>query len=285
MFVSDFAIRRPIVTVVTMIALVVFGAAALAKLDTDEFPAIDAPIVFVAIAYPGAAPGRRRARSPHAHRRQDFRHQRRRQDQLDGDRRLRADHRPVRVLEAGRPGDAGHTRRHLRGARSTPGRNHRADHPALRPEPAADRVAGAHVERALAAAAHADRRPDDRRRAARDRRCRAGERRGRRQRAAQRQRPPERPRRAGCGHRSGRGRAPRAKSRGAGRQREQRARAAFDQAGRAARPPGGFLRARHLRAERRSSSRSARWPASRRGPRSRCRPRSTAGVRRSVSTS
>jgi len=56
MFVSDFAIRRPIVTVVTMIALVVFGAAALAKLDTDEFPAIDAPIVFVAIAYPGAAP-------------------------------------------------------------------------------------------------------------------------------------------------------------------------------------------------------------------------------------
>ncbi len=56
MFISDFAIRRPIVTVVTMIALVVFGAAALAKLDTDEFPAIDAPIVFVAIAYPGAAP-------------------------------------------------------------------------------------------------------------------------------------------------------------------------------------------------------------------------------------
>jgi HAE1 family hydrophobic/amphiphilic exporter-1 len=56
MFVSDFAIRRPIVTVVTMIALVVFGLAALAKLDTDEFPSIDAPIVFVAIAYPGAAP-------------------------------------------------------------------------------------------------------------------------------------------------------------------------------------------------------------------------------------
>src|SRR5262252_7100489 len=56
MFVSDFAIRRPIVTVVTMIALVVFGMASLARLDTDEFPDIDAPIVFVAIAYPGAAP-------------------------------------------------------------------------------------------------------------------------------------------------------------------------------------------------------------------------------------
>src|SRR6476660_1183877 len=56
MFVSDFAIRRPIVTVVTMIALVVFGLASLARLDTDEFPDIDAPIVFVAIAYPGASP-------------------------------------------------------------------------------------------------------------------------------------------------------------------------------------------------------------------------------------
>ena len=56
MFISDFAIRRPIVTVVTMIALVVFGLASLSRLDTDEFPSIDAPIVFVAIAYPGAAP-------------------------------------------------------------------------------------------------------------------------------------------------------------------------------------------------------------------------------------
>ena len=56
MFISDFAIRRPIITVVTMIALVVFGLASLARLDTDEFPDIDAPIVFVAIAYPGAAP-------------------------------------------------------------------------------------------------------------------------------------------------------------------------------------------------------------------------------------
>jgi HAE1 family hydrophobic/amphiphilic exporter-1 len=56
MFISDFAIKRPIITVVTMIALVVFGLASLAKLDTDEFPAIDAPIVFVAIPYPGASP-------------------------------------------------------------------------------------------------------------------------------------------------------------------------------------------------------------------------------------
>ena len=56
MFISDFAIRRPIVTVVTMLALVAFGLAALFKLQTDEFPDIQAPIVFVGVAYPGASP-------------------------------------------------------------------------------------------------------------------------------------------------------------------------------------------------------------------------------------
>ena len=56
MFISDFAIKRPIITVVTMIAIVVFGLAALTRLETDEFPDIDQPIVFIGIAYPGAAP-------------------------------------------------------------------------------------------------------------------------------------------------------------------------------------------------------------------------------------
>ena len=56
MFISDFAIRRPIITVVVTIALAVFGIAALARLQTDEFPDIDAPIVFVGIVYPGASP-------------------------------------------------------------------------------------------------------------------------------------------------------------------------------------------------------------------------------------
>ncbi len=56
MFVSDFAIRRPIVTVVVMIALVVFGIFALARTDVDEFPDISAPVVFVAVPYPGASP-------------------------------------------------------------------------------------------------------------------------------------------------------------------------------------------------------------------------------------
>jgi HAE1 family hydrophobic/amphiphilic exporter-1 len=56
MLISDFAIRRPIVTIVTMIALVVFGLVALFRLQTDEFPDIDAPIVFVGVVYPGASP-------------------------------------------------------------------------------------------------------------------------------------------------------------------------------------------------------------------------------------
>src|SRR5947208_2798227 len=56
MLISDFAIRRPIITVVTVIALVVFGLASLARLDTDEFPNIESPIVFIGIAYPGASP-------------------------------------------------------------------------------------------------------------------------------------------------------------------------------------------------------------------------------------
>ncbi len=56
MWISDFAIRRPLITVVTMLALVAFGIAALINLQTDEFPDVSQPIVAVSIAYPGAAP-------------------------------------------------------------------------------------------------------------------------------------------------------------------------------------------------------------------------------------
>src|SRR5215218_4904614 len=56
MFISDFAIKRPIITIVTMVALVVFGLVSLLKLDTDEFPDFEQPIVFIGAAYPGASP-------------------------------------------------------------------------------------------------------------------------------------------------------------------------------------------------------------------------------------
>ncbi len=56
MFISDFAIKRPIVTVVSMLALVVFGAFALFQLEVDEFPEINPPVVAVSLPFPGASP-------------------------------------------------------------------------------------------------------------------------------------------------------------------------------------------------------------------------------------
>ncbi|HEY0874158.1 MAG TPA: efflux RND transporter permease subunit [Vicinamibacterales bacterium] len=56
MFISDLAIKRPVITIVTMLAIVVFGVAALIQLDTDEFPDVQPPIVAIAIPYPGASP-------------------------------------------------------------------------------------------------------------------------------------------------------------------------------------------------------------------------------------
>jgi HAE1 family hydrophobic/amphiphilic exporter-1 len=56
MFISDFAIKRPIVTVTAMVALVVFGIFALLNLHTDEFPDIQQPVIGLTIVYPGATP-------------------------------------------------------------------------------------------------------------------------------------------------------------------------------------------------------------------------------------
>jgi HAE1 family hydrophobic/amphiphilic exporter-1 len=55
-FISDFSIRRPIITVVCMLGLVVFGIFALVQLKTDEFPDVSPPIVSVSVPYPGASP-------------------------------------------------------------------------------------------------------------------------------------------------------------------------------------------------------------------------------------
>lgn len=56
MIISDSAIRRPVITIVAMLALVVFGIFALLRLKTDEFPEINPPFVTVALIYPGASP-------------------------------------------------------------------------------------------------------------------------------------------------------------------------------------------------------------------------------------
>ena len=56
MFISDFAIKKPLITVVAMVTLAIFGLFALFKLKTDEFPDIAPPVVTVGVPYPGASP-------------------------------------------------------------------------------------------------------------------------------------------------------------------------------------------------------------------------------------
>ena len=56
MLISDFSIKKPVVTIVAMLALVLFGALALARLNTDEYPDVTPPFVSVGIPYPGAGP-------------------------------------------------------------------------------------------------------------------------------------------------------------------------------------------------------------------------------------
>src|SRR3954463_11354911 len=56
MWISDFSIRRPVITIVTMVGLVLFGVFSVLSLDTDEFPEISPPVVVIAIPYPGASP-------------------------------------------------------------------------------------------------------------------------------------------------------------------------------------------------------------------------------------
>lgn len=56
MFISDVAIKRPLLTVVAMLTLVGFGLVAVLQLQTDEFPEVQPPVVLTSIVYPGASP-------------------------------------------------------------------------------------------------------------------------------------------------------------------------------------------------------------------------------------
>src|SRR3954468_11939118 len=56
MFLSDFSIRRPVVTVVLILALMAFGVLALTKLRVNEIPDVSQPVLVVTIPYPGASP-------------------------------------------------------------------------------------------------------------------------------------------------------------------------------------------------------------------------------------
>ena len=56
MLISDYAIKKPLLTIVAMLALVAFGGVALLQLQTDEFPEVTPPVVLTTIIYPGASP-------------------------------------------------------------------------------------------------------------------------------------------------------------------------------------------------------------------------------------
>jgi hydrophobic/amphiphilic exporter-1 (mainly G- bacteria), HAE1 family len=56
MIISDTAIRKPVVTIVAMIALVLFGVFALVNSEVDEFPTIANPTISISVSYPGATP-------------------------------------------------------------------------------------------------------------------------------------------------------------------------------------------------------------------------------------
>lgn len=56
MFLSDFSIKRPVATVVIIIALMALGLLALNKLRVNQIPDVEQPVLVVSITYPGASP-------------------------------------------------------------------------------------------------------------------------------------------------------------------------------------------------------------------------------------
>ncbi|PZP29928.1 MAG: AcrB/AcrD/AcrF family protein [Roseateles depolymerans] len=56
MLISDFAIKKPIATIVCIIGIMAMGLLALSKLKVNQNPDVEIPILVVAIPYPGASP-------------------------------------------------------------------------------------------------------------------------------------------------------------------------------------------------------------------------------------
>ncbi|MES2015411.1 MAG: efflux RND transporter permease subunit [Pseudomonadota bacterium] len=56
MFLSDFSIKKPIATIVLIIAMMALGLLALSKLRVNQNPDVEIPFIIVNIPYPGASP-------------------------------------------------------------------------------------------------------------------------------------------------------------------------------------------------------------------------------------
>ncbi|WP_020652615.1 efflux RND transporter permease subunit [Massilia niastensis] len=56
MFLSNFSVKRPVATIVMIVAMMCIGLLALSKLKVNENPDVEVPVVIVDIPYPGASP-------------------------------------------------------------------------------------------------------------------------------------------------------------------------------------------------------------------------------------
>ena len=54
MFLSNFSVKKPIVTVVILLMLMAVGLLALNKLKVNQIPDVDLPLLVIDISYPGA---------------------------------------------------------------------------------------------------------------------------------------------------------------------------------------------------------------------------------------
>ncbi len=159
MFISDTAIKRPVLTVVAMLMLVVFGIVALLQLDTDEYPGDRRAGRRRGDSVSRRVARRRRARGHRSDRGGDLRHQRHRPHAVELARQLRQHHRRVRLREGPAAGDAGDSRRDLGHPQRPAAGDGGADPHAVRSGGSADRVADAVVAGADRRRADAHRRP------------------------------------------------------------------------------------------------------------------------------
>src|SRR5665213_1032631 len=53
---SEIFIRRPVMTMLLTVTLILFGVVAYLKLPVNDLPSVDYPVIQVQVAYPGASP-------------------------------------------------------------------------------------------------------------------------------------------------------------------------------------------------------------------------------------
>ena len=56
MFLSNFSVKKPVATIVIIVAMMAIGLLALSKLKVNQEPDVQIPIIVVDIPYPGSSP-------------------------------------------------------------------------------------------------------------------------------------------------------------------------------------------------------------------------------------